>query len=357
MKIAIISDTHIGARNDSNIFNEYFLSFMTEDFIPYLIENHIQKIFHLGDLFDRRKYINFQTLHLWNTKFFDVLLKNNIQMYITCGNHDVYYKNTNQVNSLREVLHDKYSNIIIFDNKIEQLEIDNCKFLFVPWVNVENSSNFVEVLETSDANICLGHFDIVGFEMYKGSVNQNNGFKAEDFFKFERVLTGHYHHRSTNNNITYIGSPYEIIASDYNDPRGFHTLDTITKEITFIPNTRRMFHRIRYDDTNITIEQVSKASFSKYTKSLVKVVVQKKTNEDVFTLFMSKLQDCEPHDVIVVDNVIENIEDYDEMIQNNDTRSILQDFVKMLNYDNEAGLQSLLDELYIEALNVDTTEL
>jgi len=357
MKIAIISDTHIGARNDLSIFNDYFLSFMREDFIPFLNDNQINTIFHLGDLFDRRKYINFQTLHTWNEQFFDQLLTHQIEMHITCGNHDVYYKNTNQINSLREVLQNKYSNIKIYDKNTHELTIDNCHFLFVPWLNNENTESFSQQLISTDANICLGHFDIIGFEMYKGSVNQAHGFKIEDFYKFEHVLTGHYHHKSTLTNITYVGAPYEIIASDYNDPRGFHVLDTVTKELTFIQNTRRMFRRIRYDDSNITLERVASADFSKYHHSLVKVVVEKRINDDVFALFMSKLQDCEPYDVIVVDNVIENVAEYDEMIQNKDTREILHDFVQLLNYQHENDLQKLLDDLYVEALNTDTTEI
>jgi len=357
MKIAIITDTHIGARNDSQIFNDYFLKFIEEQFIPYLLENNIDTVFHLGDLFDRRKFINFHTLHTWNTKFFDVLEKNKITMHVITGNHDVYYKNTNKINSIRELLEEKYSNLIIHDNETHELEIDECKFLFVPWLNNENSEGFKKIVDESDANICLGHFDIIGFEMFQGSVNYEHGLNSKDFFKFEKVLTGHYHHKSSKDNIHYLGSPYEIIASDYNDPRGFHVMDTETKDLKFIQNPRRMFRKIKYDDTGITLEQILAADFSRFNNSLVKITIIKKTNESLLEQFIEKLQESEPYDIIVVDNLIDNAGDYDEMIQTKDTRTILKEFVQTLNLENEQEMITILDELYMEALNIDITEL
>ena len=62
MKIAIINDTHFGARNDSPLFLEYFMSFFEKQFFPYCKEHGITKVLHLGDLMDRRKYVNFNTL-------------------------------------------------------------------------------------------------------------------------------------------------------------------------------------------------------------------------------------------------------------------------------------------------------
>jgi predicted phosphodiesterase len=58
MKIAIINDTHCGMRNSSDIFIEYQDTFYTKVFFPYLKENNIKQIIHLGDYFDHRKYIN-----------------------------------------------------------------------------------------------------------------------------------------------------------------------------------------------------------------------------------------------------------------------------------------------------------
>ena len=61
MKIAILNDTHWGARNDNAAIAEHQIKFYREVFFPYLRENGITTIFHLGDVTDRRKYINFVT--------------------------------------------------------------------------------------------------------------------------------------------------------------------------------------------------------------------------------------------------------------------------------------------------------
>ena len=59
MKYALITDTHFGVRNDSQILLEYQKKFYDEIFFPYLDKNDIKHIVHLGDLVDRRKSINF----------------------------------------------------------------------------------------------------------------------------------------------------------------------------------------------------------------------------------------------------------------------------------------------------------
>ena len=61
MKIALLNDTHFGARNDSPAFLDYFMRFYNEIFFPYLKDNNIKTLIHLGDVVDRRKFINFKT--------------------------------------------------------------------------------------------------------------------------------------------------------------------------------------------------------------------------------------------------------------------------------------------------------
>ena len=66
----------------------------------------------------------------------------------------------------------------------------------------------------------------------------------------DRVFSGHYHHRSSQDNIHYLGNPYEIYWNDVNETRGFHVFDTETLEHTPINNPYRMFYKISYNDDN-----------------------------------------------------------------------------------------------------------
>ena len=109
MKIAIVNDTHFGVRNDSPLFLQHILNYLQHTFIPYLLENKIDTIIHLGDFFDRRKYVNFNTLASVRKQFVEPLHQHNILMYVTLGNHDTYYRNTNEINSIKE-LFANYSN-------------------------------------------------------------------------------------------------------------------------------------------------------------------------------------------------------------------------------------------------------
>ena len=68
MKIALINDTHFGCRNDNPNYHEYIYRFWEEQFFPYIKEHNIDTIIHLGDVLDRRKYVNFKTLQDFNKK-------------------------------------------------------------------------------------------------------------------------------------------------------------------------------------------------------------------------------------------------------------------------------------------------
>ena len=103
MKIALLNDTHFGCRNDSPAFIEYQNRFYDEQFFPHLIKNNINTLIHLGDVVDRRKFINFNTAHNFQKKFWKRLWDLKIDTHIILGNHDTYYKNTNKVNSIQQL--------------------------------------------------------------------------------------------------------------------------------------------------------------------------------------------------------------------------------------------------------------
>ena len=67
MKIALLNDTHFGARNDSLIFDDYFYKFY-DNIFSYLKEHNIKTLIHLGDIVDRRKFINFRIAHNFRNK-------------------------------------------------------------------------------------------------------------------------------------------------------------------------------------------------------------------------------------------------------------------------------------------------
>ena len=158
MRLCILGDTHFGARGDSLDFHKYFQKFYDEVFFPYLIDNKIDVVFQMGDLFDRRKFINFNSLYLARKYFFNKLKQHNIKLYTLVGNHDVAYKNTLEVNSPGLLLND-YDNIEIFE-KFDTIEFDGVLVDIVPWICDDNANDIFTKMKESKAQICFGHFEI-----------------------------------------------------------------------------------------------------------------------------------------------------------------------------------------------------
>jgi DNA repair exonuclease SbcCD nuclease subunit len=243
MKIAIITDTHWGVRNDQIAFLDNSKKFLDNVFFPYLDDNGITTVIHLGDLVDRRKYLNIYTARRLREDFISPLHARGVKPYITIGNHDTYYKNTNSVNAIRET----YLNDFHLYEEATEVEFDGVKILFMPWICEENRDHAMEMIRTTNAQICMGHLEIAGFEMYRGSP-VSHGDDRSIFDRFDLVLSGHYHHRSSAGNIHYLGSHAEFTWSDYDDPKGFHVLDTQTREVAFVENPFKMFRKVWYND-------------------------------------------------------------------------------------------------------------
>jgi hypothetical protein len=227
----------------------------------------------------------------------------------------------------------------------------------LPWICAENYDESMKIVKETESKLCMGHLEIDGFTMHRGMVSEG-GLNREIFGKFDMVFSGHYHHKSSSDNIHYLGNPYELTWQDYADTRGFHLFDTDTYDLEFIPNTNLMFHRITYDDKASSISdimEVSSNDFAKYTNTYVKVVVLNKINPYLFDKFIAHLYDVNPIDVTIVEDhtdLTEGVED-DTIDQAQDTMTIIEHFVDGIKEEhiNNDKLKTVMKELYVEALN------
>lgn len=353
MKICLLGDTHFGARNDNIAFHDYFEKFYRDVLFPYLDKHDIKVVHQFGDLFDRRKYINFYSLWRSRHYFFDELKKRNIEMYVPVGNHDTYYKNSNDVNS-PELLLGEYSNVHPWSSPTT-VNVDGTEIALLPWVCSGNYQESLDFIKNTDAQILFGHLELAGFEMHRGTFN-DHGMEVKLFEKFDIVCSGHYHHKSSRGNIHYLGTPYEMTWSDFQDPRGFHIFDTDTRELEFIQNPYRMFNKIHYDDTEKTMEEVLDIDLNLYQNTFVKVVVHNKTNPYWFDMFVTKLEKNGVVDIqIVEDHLNLNLEDDSDIIDEaEDTLTILRKVVDGIETNvSKKELDSFLTTLYTEALHVE----
>ena len=345
MKIALITDTHFGARNDNLNFNDYFYKFYEELFFPYLKENNITTAIHLGDVMDRRKYISYRIAKDFRERFLDQF--DDIQFHMLVGNHDTYYKNTNDVNSLAELVDGKYGNIKVYP-KATEVTFDGCKILFVPWINAENFENTVKAVKATDSICAMGHLELNGFRAHRGHVMED-GMACDLFDKFDKVFSGHYHTRSDNGKIFYLGNPYEMFWNDVNDTRGFHIFDTDTLTHTPVNNPYKLFYNIYYEDTNHKLFNATE-----YENKIVKVIVRKKTKPKDFEKFIDKLYTVGVHDLKIIENFeIQESEEFD-IDEEENTLSILNRYIDESEFDLDKNIiKGIFQDLYSQACEVE----
>jgi DNA repair exonuclease SbcCD nuclease subunit len=349
MKVAIITDQHFGARNDSIAFLDFFEEFYKNVFFPALDENSITTVLILGDTFDRRKYVNFYALDRAKKMFFDQLSSRGIQVHMLAGNHDTYYKNTNDINS-PDLLLREYDNINVIDHPAT-IYVDDTPICMMPWICPENYQDSIDTINDTSAEICMGHFEIAGFSMYRG-MESHDGFSKELFDKFDLVFSGHYHHKSDDGHIYYLGNPYELTWQDYNDPRGFHLFDTDTRRLEFICNPYTMFSRIEYDDKETDPIELDTIDLrNKY----VRLVVVNKTDFYKFDKFIQKLYNKGCADIKIIEDMSEYEEgQIGEEISLEDTVSVLTNYIDSIETDvNKDQIKTFMRSLYTEAVNVE----
>lgn len=355
MKIGIITDTHYGTRSDNSIFYEYQKK-SNEYFFSKFDEAGIKHVIHLGDMTDRRKYLNYVTGKRLQDDLLTPLSK--YESHIIAGNHDVYYKNTNDINSLDALVDKNQHNTYTIATEIE---IEGNKILLVPWINTENYDESIETIKNSKALICLGHLEIIGFELMMG-IKSEHGLDFDVFKKFDIVGSGHFHHRSHYKPVHYVGAAYEFTWSDHTAKRGVSILDTDTMEFEFIQNPYSIFNAVFYDDSKGTEDiqkQIDNIDSQKLKDSYVKIFVNHKNLPYSFDMLLDKIYDAEPCDIKIQDNTImetdETIEADIKMLNTND---FMKEYVETLNLNDgiKKDVNQLMADLYKEAVDLENME-
>lgn len=326
--------------------------FLDNIFFPLIKKEKIKVIFHLGDIVDKRKYLNFNTAKRLREDFLQPLMNNNIETHMILGNHDVYYKNTNDVNVIEEFVKGKFNNFKFYSNP-EEITVYDTQFLMLPWICDQNENLSKTFIENTKSQICIGHLELNGFQMFKGGTVCEHGRNKTDFDKFDLVFSGHFHHKSKLGNIHYLGTPYEMTWSDYDDPKGFHIFDTSTRELKHIINPYKIFKKIYYDDLNK--EELDENAIKECKNSILKVIVKNKSNPYLFDKFIDLVESSSPQEYQIVEDVYEYENDEEEI---NETESTLDIFKKYITSSeikniNKTKLEKTIIDLYNEAINLE----
>ena len=356
-KVAFCGDLHLGFKNGNAEFLSFQKEWLSTHFLPYLKENKITTLIQTGDFFDIRKYMPLNVMDMVLNWLPEQLEKNGIKhLYAPSGNHDLYYRDTNTISSLDllKTLNSTTLCVEVFKDEVGVAILGNKKFAFLPYLNKVPKDKLLDVLGgIKDVDYLVAHLDVVGSPMMVGHVCEE-GVELSVFNDYKRIISGNFHIPSTHKNLTYTGAPYQLSWGDVSDglPRGFYVLDTDTDELDFIPNPEYMtlFSVITYDPE----EKYTEKSFDVYEGSIVKVLVNKKTDEKHYKNFGKLLSSASFIDYKIIDTStveLEKVEISEEVLSLN-TISAISSYIDMQGDDiNKAALKRLASEIYHEVSN------
>jgi hypothetical protein len=346
MKCAIITDQHFGARKGSKFFHEYFLKFYNEVFFPTLERESIRCVIDMGDTFDNRRSIDLWSLEWAKKNYYDRLRDMGVDVYTVVGNHTAYYKNTNDINTV-DLLLREYSNVVVISSASEKV-IDGRKIMFLPWINDDNRQETYSAIDNSTAEIAMGHLELNGFRAHRGHVQQEARDDTRLIGNFKKVFSGHYHTRSDDGKVFYLGNPYEMFWNDVNDTRGFHIFDTETLEHTPVNNPFRMFYNVYYDDTPYQMFDATE-----YAGKIVKIIVRQKSDPRSFEKFVDKISSVAEEVKVIENFAIEENDDF-EVEESENTMSILHRYIDESETElDKSIIKKLFEKIYREACEVE----
>jgi DNA repair exonuclease SbcCD nuclease subunit len=330
MKVAILTDTHFGARKGSKYLHDYFELFYKNIFFPALKEHKVDAVIHMGDAFDSRKSIDYQSLEWAKRVVFEPLKNYDVHMIV--GNHDCYYKNTNSVNS-PSLLLQTYPNISAYSSP-QTIKVGGLDIMMVPWICSENYDETIKQIKKSKAKIAMGHLELQGFRVNRNLVMEEHGMDAKIFDKFDKVFSGHYHTRSDNGKIFYLGNTYEMYWNDVNDTRGF---------------PYKLFYNIYYEDTPYQLFDATE-----YQNKIVKVIVRKKSKPKDFEKFIDKLYSVGIQDLKIIENFdIQENEEF-EISEDENTLTILNRYIEESEFEFDKNIiKGIFQDLYKQACEVE----
>lgn len=215
-KVACFTDIHFGNKNNSRQHNDDCSNFI-DWFIEQALDNECDTCIFLGDWHHHRSAINVSTLN-YTVPNIEKLSRAFKNVYMIMGNHDLYYREKRDLNSVPYAdLHDNVH--IVNDNFIVQDGV-----ALVPWL-VEDEWKSIKDIQ---AKYVFGHFELPTFLLNAMiEMPDHGGLTTKDFNnKTDYIFSGHFHKRQNNGKIHYIGNAFPHNYSDaWDDARGMMILE------------------------------------------------------------------------------------------------------------------------------------
>jgi DNA repair exonuclease SbcCD nuclease subunit len=349
-KVLFLGDTHFGISDGKPLMHAYFSRVYKDWLFPLCEERGIMEIYQFGDLYDKRKGVDSFSATESKRYFFEPLEDAGIKFTALIGNHDSFFKESIEVNSPDLLLNDfRASGCVDLVQAFRTVRIGTTTVDIIPWICRDNEEEIAAYMKLSESEYCFGHFEIEGFAMYKG-VEAQHGLSRDLFKKYTKVYSGHYHTRSEDGNIVYIGTPCEMTWNDYDDPRGVHIWDSDTGEIEFIECPITLFDKVVYDEDKIDFKKTPNIDVK---DKFIKLIVENRTDFKKYDKFVTALNEMGPHDLKIIEDLSNFTDDVvidTDKLDLDDTPTLLRNYVDTVDTDlDKDRLKRELNLLYIEA--------
>lgn len=349
-KILVLGDIHIGARNSSSVFRELFRTYFRDRMFPLVEQHGIKTIIQLGDFFDNRNSVSLHDINYVLKEFLPQLEASGAHMYVLAGNHDVAFKNTNKVHSLSIL--ETSPNVTVVHDHVESLRTEAKTFVLCPWINNENQEQLMEEIKcyATKKHILCGHFEFNGMRMNKSSKPCEDGLDPKQFSKFDRVISGHFHHPSTYGNVSYMGSVFHLTWQDHNDSKFIYIYDTNKDEFEPVENPYSLF--TEFDFHVHDLNEVSEDDLIDMCRGkFVRIVIDAEYKRVDLKDMIHRIEKVKPLSVDVIDNTIIDVEtveaDEVELSETKEVDDYVEEFLQ--ESPNKAILVSMFNEIHEEA--------
>lgn len=364
MKVFMITDTHFGIYLNNldkwlNMMESTFYNWV----IPYLKENSKpgDVLIHLGDLFDNRTSIPIIVLNKVEKILND--LSDVLPLHIMVGNHDLWNKGSNDVNSVR--LYGYLNKNITVHQDTTKLNIGGKDLILMPWV--EKRLDMIKEIGKNPGDYLFCHSDLNGCRMHLNSVAHRNADKidVESFKGYQRVFSGHIHIRQVNSNFEFIGSLYQMDRNDTGDQKGITILDLETGEVSFEANTYSpIFRKFRV----ITEEDIDKLDELSDTKDYIDIAISNNlliNNRKLRRKLEMMLEKGNFSSVEYIDDIVQKGEDGEDVISEAveideesldisiklEYESYIKEYILKQKYENDDFKSGVLNE-YDEIIKI-----
>jgi len=344
-KVCCIADLHIGVHQNSIFWHETALKW-AEWLKDELIKKKIKDIFILGDLYHYRDEIAVNTIHVVNQI---LKLWEDFNIVILVGNHDAFYKDRSDVNSL-SILNGWKNITVISEPATYTILGKNATFL--PWG--------ADVKTVGKADIIFGHLEIESFKM-NSHKHCDHGIKSTDLLsKAQLIMTGHFHLRDErkydNKTIVYVGNPFEMDFGDTGSTKGYYILDFNDLSFKFFENSLSPKHKkITLSDLTSFKSLTASEVKDTVTNNIVKLIVDKKITTDNIELLIQKIGAHKPFnfsvDYSLYNDSITVNEDQPYDISGVDMSKAIEEFVTLLDIEKKEDVSTYCLNLYKKALH------